>query len=389
MALGVKVHVRRVEHPRYRWLATFREGGKVRKKYFTTKLDAEGWASGRSEEALNFGTALRLSDEERSAAVEFRGELAGLGKSLRQALQHAVGHFRQLENSAPVSTLIEEYQREKSQAGASLRYTQDMRSRFGRFESAFGDRIVASITPVEIEEWLRQLGLSAVSQNNFRRLLVGLFNSGKRRRYCESNPAEEVSPAKTVKEPVGILTPSQARALLKKAALELRPVIALGLFAGIRMEELERLEWRTVDLDTGYVTIPATQAKSAKRRLIPIRENLRAWIEASPSRTGSVWPSKGRDLLRQAKKDAGFGISSSPAKKGNRPEARSAPWPKNALRHSFASYHLAKFRNAGELALEMGHADTKMIFEHYRELVLANEAEDYWQIDPTNLSEQP
>ena len=59
-----------------------------------------------------------------------------------------------------------------------------------------------------------------------------------------------------------------------------------------------------------------------------------------------------------------------------------SPWPNNALRHSFASYHLAKFRNADELALEMGHSNNSLIFANYRELVLPDTAEAYWSLLP-------
>ena len=38
--------------------------------------------------------------------------------------------------------------------------------------------------------------------------------------------------------------------------------------------------------------------------------------------------------------------------------------------------------DAARLALEMGHKDTSMIFGHYRELVRADEAAKYWQIEP-------
>jgi hypothetical protein len=45
---------------------------------------------------------------------------------------------------------------------------------------------------------------------------------------------------------------------------------------------------------------------------------------------------------------------------GNIPETMTAAgighWPRNALRHSFASYHIAHFRDAAALALKMGHA---------------------------------
>jgi len=49
---------------------------------------------------------------------------------------------------------------------------------------------------------------------------------------------------------------------------------------------------------------------------------------------------------------------------------------------SFASYHLAHFKDAVALALEMGHTDSGMIFEHYRELVKPKDAERYWSIRP-------
>jgi hypothetical protein len=44
-----------------------------------------------------------------------------------------------------------------------------------------------------------------------------------------------------------------------------------------------------------------------------------------------------------------------------------ARWPNNGLRHSFASYHLAKHQNAPRLALEMGHSTPRMVFDNYRE----------------------
>jgi integrase len=57
-------------------------------------------------------------------------------------------------------------------------------------------------------------------------------------------------------------------------------------------------------------------------------------------------------------------------------------WPDNALRHSFASYHLAHFKNAASTALELGHHDSRITFRHYRELVKPKEAERYWQLKP-------
>jgi integrase len=58
------------------------------------------------------------------------------------------------------------------------------------------------------------------------------------------------------------------------------------------------------------------------------------------------------------------------------------PWPPNALRHSFASYHLAHFQDAAKLALELGHTNQHLLFRHYRELVKPASAAKYWSIVP-------
>jgi hypothetical protein len=58
-----------------------------------------------------------------------------------------------------------------------------------------------------------------------------------------------------------------------------------------------------------------------------------------------------------------------------------AEWPQNALRHSFASYHYAKFRNENETAAIMGNSP-QMVFGHYRELVRPAEAEAFFRLMP-------
>ena len=58
-----------------------------------------------------------------------------------------------------------------------------------------------------------------------------------------------------------------------------------------------------------------------------------------------------------------------------RKAAKIDDWPQNALRHGFASYHLAQFNNAGALALELGHTNSNLVFQHYRQLVKPKEAE--------------
>jgi integrase len=63
-------------------------------------------------------------------------------------------------------------------------------------------------------------------------------------------------------------------------------------------------------------------------------------------------------------------------------------WPKNGLRHSFASYRLAAIHDAPRVASELGHTSPQMLYSTYRELVLPEETERYWKIAPAAESEK-
>jgi integrase len=62
-------------------------------------------------------------------------------------------------------------------------------------------------------------------------------------------------------------------------------------------------------------------------------------------------------------------------------------WPKNGLRHSFASYRLAATNNAATVAAELGHSTVHLLYNAYRELVHPDEAARYWKIEPAAEAE--
>ena len=153
------------------------------------------------------------------------------------------------------------------------------------------------------------------------------------------------------------------------ASPEILPYIAIGLFAGLRRAEIERLDWSEIDFDSGHIEVTAEKSKSKiANRFVTMQPNLREWLMPLRKLKGSVTPQETfvfRQLFDQAREAAGFD-----------------EWPDNALRHSFASYHVAHFKDAKALALEMGHIDSGMLFNHYRALVKPKEADRYWRIRP-------
>jgi len=83
---------------------------------------------------------------------------------------------------------------------------RDLKGRLGRFAADFTGSLVATISGPKIDDWLRALRLSATSRNNFRRVLIVMFNFAMQRGYAASNPADKTSKAKDVDEAPGILT---------------------------------------------------------------------------------------------------------------------------------------------------------------------------------------
>ena len=58
--------------------------------------------------------------------------------------------------------------------GLSSRYLRDLRVRLARFADVFGEQMIATIAPAEIDRWLRSLGLGSATRNTFRRRLAEL-----------------------------------------------------------------------------------------------------------------------------------------------------------------------------------------------------------------------
>ena len=77
---------------------------------------------------------------------------------------------------------------------------------------------------------------------------------------------------------------------------------SVRLFAGLCVAEIRALDWRDVDLAGGFIHVGAKISKTRSRRLVPILDNLKAWLQPiakAAARAGdSDWPSKTDPDLR-------------------------------------------------------------------------------------------
>ena len=357
------------KRPHLKFVVNYREASRKRKRtFFETKEQAQAFAAFKNAELLQNGVEhAEFPTAWRVMAQDAMEQLKPFGKTIADAVHHYVAHLKANERSCTAMQLVKELLKAKEADGVSPRHLRDIRSRLGYFAEHFDGQMVAEITSREIDDWLRALDVGPQTRNHYRGVLVMAFNFAIRSGYAVENPALGAAKAKVIGEPPGILTVEQAARLLEAATPDVLPYFAIGLFAGLRRAEIERLDWSEIDFESGLIEVKAEKSKTAQRRFVQMQPNLREWLLPLRQHKGNV-TTEGRGFRRSFEQ--------------TREAAGIKDWPENALRHSFASYHLAHFKNAASTALELGHHDSRITFAHYRELVKPKEAERYWNIRP-------
>lgn len=357
--------IKRYKHPRLKFVVRTKINGTWERKFFQTKGEAETYVQLRETELLNQGKeGIAFPSWLRVMAERENERLKPFGKTLANAVDFYVTHLESIQKSAPLPQAIQELIENRRTSGASKRYCYDLSLRLGRFSQAFLNRIVGDMSTRDIDEWLVGLKLAPLTRNTFRRDLRTLFSFCATRGYVSGNPVQATAKAKVVTGAPGILTVPQTVALLSACEPDMLPLVAISLFAGLRSAEMEKLDWSEVDIEGGHIEVTASKAKTARRRLVPISENLAAWIQPFTVRSGPVAPTGLRKRFDAVKAAAGL-----------------SDWPPNAMRHSYASYRLAQCQDAARVSLEMGNSP-QMVFAHYRELVKPKDAARYWSISP-------
>jgi integrase len=348
-------------------LAGIRENGKIKRRFFPTEAEATQEKDRLEAEAKALGDlANKLTHDQVNEAVNANISLAPFKRTVREAVEHFINHLKQLESTVPVSELVDKYIKAKDGLGLSRSHLTDTKYRLRVFEEAFGDQPTRAITTRDVSEWLPTLPVGPQSRINYWRALHALFNFAVAQKYASENPVTRVDRPKKVDRNPGVLAPEQFARLLEAADERLRPALAIAGFAGLRPAEVQRVKWDNVRLAERLIVLDASITKTAKRRLVPICDNLLAWLMGAPSKKGPVaLPfTTHRKLLKTARKDAEI-----------------KEWPVNALRHSWVTYRFALTGDAIHTAAEAGH-DQTMLENHYKALVTRADAERWFAIMP-------
>jgi integrase len=358
-------------HRYYLDLRPFNRG----RKFFKTKAEAEAERLRQITTLERHGReAVGLPPGELSAIIQVRNKLAKHGKTIEDAATFYLDYLERIRRcNVTVADLAKEVLEAKRKDGMSATYIADLKKRLARFSADFGLRPIAAITVEELDNWLRNLDCGPKSRANFRANVGVMFSYAERRRVIDQNPVLRTAQPKLVDKPPEIFSVDELAALLGAAtarAPDAVPMLAIGAFAGLREAEIKRLDWAEIDQRRGHIEIKSAKSKSARRRIVEMQPNLRDWLRPYARMNGAVVPVNSRKKLDLVRKAASL-----------------VRWPKNGLRHSFASYRLAATHDAPRVASELGHTSPQMLYSTYRELVLPEEAQRYWKIVPATAAD--
>ena len=266
-----------------------------------------------------------------------------------------------------VEAALEARQHRRARTLSDFRYVT---RRFMKRCPGLARRRVRSITAAECAAYIEEAFETPRQRQKARLTLSGVFSTAMKRGWCSENPVARVEAPRVVEKTVPILTPEEAEQLVQ-AAREYKggiclPAVGLMLYAGIRPHEVERLRWGDVDLPGKRVNIAPQHSKTGGARpvtlLRPALHLLRTAQAPAPQR---ICPPQWLRHWRAVRQSAGW----------NR---LTHPWPQDICRHSYASYHAARFRNLHELQLQMGHRSTDLLRTRYLNLPEASGTKAYW-----------
>ena len=153
------------------------------------------------------------------------------------------------------------------------------------------------VTQADVDHYAAHL-IKRVSPSTFNRhvvLLALVWRVLGKSARLEGNPWKGIERKRFAVHSRRELTVAELGAVFNKAQGEMRLLLALGTFCGLRLGDAACLEWSNVDLAKGIISlIPMKTARRLQKRItLPIHRTLHAMLEEIPKskRHGAVVPS--------------------------------------------------------------------------------------------------
>ncbi len=261
-----------------------------------------------------------------------------------------------------------------------------------KLERALGDRLLASITAEELQAVIAPIGRAGAAVMAEFRNAKAFWRYSARKGWCQVETFGGVEAPKSNRDEqeIAILTPTECEILLRTAETHFPQAVslfAMQLYAGIRVEEITRIE--AIHVTDDGIDLPATVTKKGRRRHITPNKTLAAWLAKYPFAPCPNW----RETSAAVRRLAGWDVVSVILNERIRvksmkplPKPSRGRWPQNALRHSHASYAVASGVPLESLLFEFGHAGNHTLLrQHYVGRASKKQALEFFSIAPQGV----
>ena len=325
--------------------------------------------------AQAFDLSLDQLAKEYAAARKVLGNVG-----LLEAVHFFNRHGNTVKERKSVPQVVEELSAGLRADNKSDYHLRDMERRLGVFAAEFPG-MITEVDTKAINEWLRNLKgqdrdgneteFTPKTRNHYRNAVGQLFNFARDHGYLPKGMPTEVEGVKSlnvVPQENEIFTVEEMVKLLEQAPAHLIPALAIKAFSGVRTEEMVRMDWQTVNFETKHITLSADVTKTKQRRLIPMAENLFAWLEPYRGKAGRIcerWhrPQALVQAFDRFGKNLGIHVGA------------------NKFRNSYITYRVAVTHDVQRVALESGNSP-RVIQREYLELATEEIGRQWFNIFP-------
>jgi len=223
----------------------------------------------------------------RTTAMRAHDSLKKVMEDDRQRLR-MVDRLRSASNlsSMQVERLPDFVVKKLREKGRSEKYVNECRAAVYRFSVALPVKSVERINASMLRDWWNGLEGSARTKNKYRAVLRMLFSELVRDGYLDRSPAEGLRPVPGNTQHREPFTDEEVHRLIEGGG-DLAPLILVGLTTALRLSDCAKLDWRNVDLKSGWISVKT--AKTGAVVDMPISPLLRPYLQ-HPKVSGPVFP---------------------------------------------------------------------------------------------------
>jgi integrase len=404
----VTIYGKKESYPFYR--LCWRFNGRRQMQSFATYGEAKAAGDKKVRELANGSQSLALTAKEVTGALAIRDTLDAFrretGRTITalQAVTQYV-HAAKLLGERPLDEAVESYLRTVAvvrRKALSEAVTEFVAMRAPKAEAKDGKR--STLNPKYIANtanWLQKFAksfpgndvcdlskdhlnayiaayseLSAKSRNDRRAVVKQFLKWSARNDYLTAShrllEADGLAKEASDAAPIEYYGPGDLRKLLDKAEGQMRAVIALQALAGLRLEEVLRLDWRDVFGIPGHIEISSSKSKTRQRRLVVVCPALKRWLATYRGIDGKV--------ATQWQTVNGYVQAFIALREELKIASR-----RNGLRHGFVTFHFALHQNENLTAAVAGNSPA-MIHAHYKGLATKAEARKWFSVRPAKAT---